>query len=351
MNKNKQKKGLIGDNIMNLEIWKKIKKNQFDSIYLLYGAEPFLINETKNLLVSKVINEEEKDFNFSTFDLEEVPIEVALEDAETLPFIGERRIVLLKNPSFLTAEKVKIEHNIAKLEAYINEPAPYTIIVFIANYAKLDERKKITKLLKRQAEVLEANRLTEKEILTWMSDQAASNGVTIDDEAKTLILQLTGTHLLMLTQEIDKMMLYVGQGGQITEDVVMTLVPRTLEQNIFTLIEKIVQRNLTEALRIFYDLLRNNEEPIKILSLLATQFRLILHVKEFSKRGYGQQQMAGHLKVHPFRVKLAAGQAQLFSEKELESIMLQIADMDYEMKSGKMDKQLLLELFIMRLAK
>ncbi|MFC4320845.1 DNA polymerase III subunit delta [Litchfieldia salsa] len=336
---------------MNHDIWKKIKKNQFDPIYLLYGTEPFLINETKELLVNKAINEEEKDFNYSVFDLEEVPVEVALEDAETLPFIGERRIVLLKNPLFLTSDKGKVEHNIEKLEAYINEPAPYTIIVFIANYPKLDERKKITKLLKREAEVLESNRLTEKEIVAWMSDRVASNGVVINEKAKSLILQLTGTHLLMLTQEIDKMMLFVGQGGEITEDVVMSLVPRTLEQNIFTLIEKTVQRNLTEALRIFYDLLRNNEEPIKILSLLATQFRIILHVKEFSKKGYGQQQIAGHLKVHPFRVKLAAGQAQLFTEKELESIMLQLAEMDYEMKSGKMDKQLLLELFIMRLAK
>ncbi|MBD8069215.1 DNA polymerase III subunit delta [Bacillus sp. PS06] len=336
---------------MNHEIWKNIKKNQFGSLYLLYGTEPFLINETKELLVSKAINEEEKDFNFSSFDLEEVAIEVALEDAETLPFMGERRLVLLKNPNFLTSEKSKIEHNIAKLEAYINEPAPFTILVFIGNYPKLDERKKITKLLKQKAQVLEANTLSEKELLGWMSDRTVTNGIAMSEEAKLLILQLTGTNLLMLTQEIDKMMLYVGQGGEITTDVVMDLVPRTLEQNIFTLIEKIVQRNLSEALRIFYDLLRNNEEPIKLLALLAGQFRLLLHVKEFSKKGYGQQQIAGHLKVHPFRVKLAAGQAQLFTEKELENIMSQIAEMDYEMKSGKMDKQLLLELFIMKLAK
>ncbi len=337
--------------MMNLELWKKIKQNNLSSTYLLYGTEMFLINETKNLLINAVVSEEEKDFNLSTFDLEEIPVEVALEDAETLPFMGEKRVVLLKNPSFLTAEKNKIEHNIAKLEAYLNQPAPYTIIVFIAPYEKLDERKKITKMLKREAEVLEARNLSEKELLHWMKERATTYGVEILDTSATMILLLVGSNLMQITQEIDKMAMYVGHGGKITDEVVSMLVPRTLEQNIFTLIEKVVQRNLNEALRIFYDLLRNNEEPIKLLALFATQFRLILQVKEMSKRGYGQQQIAGNLKVHPFRVKLAAGQANLFSEQELVQIMNKIAEMDYEMKSGKMDKQLLLELFIMSLAK
>ncbi|WP_078545526.1 DNA polymerase III subunit delta [Litchfieldia alkalitelluris] len=336
---------------MNLEIWKNIKRNNISSTYLLYGTESFLINETKDLLISKVLTEEEKDFNLSVYDLEEVPVEVAIEDAETLPFLGDKRIVLLKNPSFLTSEKAKVEHNTSKLEEYLNAPAPFSILILIAPYAKLDERKKITKLLKRQAEVLEANTLNEKELITWIRERASLNGVTITDSAISLVLQLSGTHLSMLTQEIDKMSLFVGINGQIDEGVVSSLVPRTIEQNIFSLIENIVQRNLDVALRIFYDLIRNNEEPIKILALLATQFRLLLHVKEFSKKGYGQQQIAGHLKVHPFRVKLAAGQANLFSEEELVGIMSQIAEMDYEMKSGKMDKQLILELFIMRLAR
>jgi len=338
---------------MNLDIWKKINKKQISPLYLLYGTEQFLINETKNLLVSKTIDEEEKDFNLSIFDLEEVSIEAALEDAETLPFMGEKRAVLLKNPFFLTATKgkEKVEHDISKLEAYIKEPSPFAVVIFLAPYEKLDERKKITKLLKKQAEVFEASTLNEKELREWIYERSNNFGVLITDLAITQVLQLAGTNLMVITQEIEKMCLYVGQGGEITPEVVNLLVPRSLEQNIFALIEKIVQRNVTDALRIFYDLLQNNEEPIKILSLLATQFRLIFQVKELSKRGYGQQQIAGNIKVHPFRVKLAAGQARLFTEQELLGIINRIAEIDFEMKNGKMDKQLLLELFIMRLAK
>lgn len=69
-------------------------------MYLLYGTEAYLINETKQLLIENVLHEDEMDFNFSQFDLEETPVETALEDVETLPFIGERRLVFMQNPFF-----------------------------------------------------------------------------------------------------------------------------------------------------------------------------------------------------------------------------------------------------------
>ncbi|THE15399.1 DNA polymerase III subunit delta [Bacillus timonensis] len=338
---------------MNLELWKKIKKKQFAPIYLLHGSENFLIQETKELLIKYSIEEEEKDFNLSVFDLEETPVEIALADAETLPFMGERRVVILQNPSFLTSEKNKdkVEHNISVLEHYLKSPAPFTILVFTAPYEKLDERKKIVKLLKTNAEVLTVNTLSEKDLHTWITDRVIQHEVTIRPAAIQELLHVAGTNLMNITQEIDKMCLYLGVNGEITEETVQLLVPRSLEQNIFSLIDKVVNRKLDEALRIFYDLLQNNEEPIKILSLLATQFRLIFQVKELSRQGYGQQQIAGNLKVHPFRVKLAGGQSNLFTQEELLHIMNQLAEADYEIKNGKMDKKLILELFIMKLAK
>ena len=115
---------------MVLDVWKSIKKGQFAPVYLLYGTEAYLINETKQLLIENVLHEDEMDFNFSQFDLEETPVETALEDVETLPFIGERRLVFMQNPFFLTAEKTKsrVEHNVKRLEAYLADPVPYSIV-------------------------------------------------------------------------------------------------------------------------------------------------------------------------------------------------------------------------------
>jgi DNA polymerase III subunit delta len=334
-----------------LDIWKKISKKQVDLVYLLFGTEAFLINETKHLLIEHVLDEEEKDFNLSVYDLEETPIEAALEDAETFPFMGEKRLVILQNPAFLTSEKSKgkVEHNLAKLEEYLSQPAPYSIVVFSAPYEKLDERKKVTKELKRKATIVEAKKLSEQELISWVKERAASNGAIIENDAIELLLSLAGTNLFMLTSEIDKLALYAGENQPINKDIVDRLTARSLEQNIFSLVDKVVHRNVEAALRIYYDLLKQNEEPIKILAVITGQFRLIYQVKELARKGYGQQQIAATLKIHPFRVKLAAGQAGAFSDEELTRIIKLLAEADYQMKTGGMKKEMLIEMILFQI--
>ncbi|PMC39692.1 DNA polymerase III subunit delta [Bacillus sp. UMB0899] len=336
---------------MIFDVWKDIQNKKLQPVYLLLGEEAFLMQETLRYIVQASLLEEEKDFNLSMYDMEETAIETALEDAETLPFMGERRLVIIKNPVFLTSEKKKekVEHRIEKLEQYIHSPAPYTVAVFVAPYEKLDERKKITKLLKKQATVLEMKSLSDADTIKWMENVAREAQVELDRDAVNQLLLLTAGDLMVIHQELQKLSTYVGEGGAVTVDTVNLLVARTLEQNIFDLIDHVIHKRSKHALQIFYDLLKNNEEPIKILSLLVNQFRLILQVKELSAVGYGQQQIATTVKVHPFRVKLALQQARLFQTEELAMILMDLAEADYEMKTGKKDKQLLLELFLLKL--
>ncbi|KWW11100.1 MULTISPECIES: DNA polymerase III subunit delta [Peribacillus] len=334
---------------MVLDVWKSIKKGQFAPVYLLYGTEAYLINETKQLLIENVLHEDEMDFNFSQFDLEETPVETALEDVETLPFIGERRLVFMQNPFFLTAEKTKsrVEHNVKRLEAYLADPVPYSIVVLTAPYEKLDERKKITKELKRKAVLVEAKKLGDHELKGWVRERVGSG--RIDDQATELLLELAGTNLMMLTNELDKLALYVEEDQPITAEIVEKLVAKSLEQNIFTLVDHVLQRKMESAMTILHDLLRQNEEPIKILSVMAGQVRLMYQVKELSRQGYSQQKIAGQLKVHPFRVKLALEKTGKFQERELLGIMNDLAEADYKMKTGQADKAITLELLLLKI--
>ncbi|NPC93380.1 DNA polymerase III subunit delta [Bacillus sp. WMMC1349] len=336
---------------MVFDVWKGLTKGDIHSVYCLYGKETFLLQETVQRIRQAVVDEETKDFNLSVFDLEEDSLELAVEDAETFPFMGERRLVIVKNPSFLTAEKKKEkhEHNLGMLEAYITQPAPYSVFVLLAPYEKLDERKKLTKLLKKHAYMVEAKELNGKETADFIKSLAKSEGKQVETEAAEELVILCNASLSAIDQEIKKLSTYIGERELIALADVKKLVARGLEQNIFELINKIVNRNRTEALQIFYDLLKQNEEPIKMMALIVNQFRLILQTKYFSQQGYGQKQIASNLKVHPFRIKLAIDQAKLFSEEELKNIIEQLAVMDYEMKTGKKDKQLLLELFLLKL--
>lgn len=338
---------------MGIEALKKIKAKHFAPIYLLLGTETFLMKEIRDSIIEHALDEEEHDFNLSFYDMEEQPVDVAIEDAETLPFMGERRVVVLSNPFFLTAEKnkSKVEHNTDRFLAYIQEAAPYTIMVIQASYEKLDERKKIVKQLKKYAEVMEVQPLGERDLKMWMKDKAMQNGADLSDAAAEELLKIAGVNLSVLSQEINKMAMYIGVSEpEISVDVVKKLAAKSIEHSVFELIEKMVHRKVDEALELFYDLVRNNEEPIKLHALIANQFRLLYQVKDLSEQGYSQQKMAGILRVHPYRVKLASQQGRYFERGELMKMVDDLAEADYLMKSGKIDKQLAMEMLLIKLA-
>lgn len=336
---------------MIVNVWNDLKKKRFQPVYLFIGKDSFFISETVRLFKEHAIIEEEQEFNFSVHDMEEVEVDVAIEDAETLPFMGERRVVIIKNPYFLSTEKrkEKLEHNVKRLEQYITEPAPYTIVAIFAPYEKLDERKKMTKALKKVATVVDMNEFSETEMVSWIKEVTHDEHVVIEEQAIEKLMVLTASNLMLIQNELKKLCTYVGAGGVITEELVRQLVARTLEQNIFELMDLVIQKKRHDALQLLYDLLKTNEEPIKIVSLLTSQFRLLMQVKHLVQMGYSQPQIASTLKVHPYRVKLANLKAKRFHEEELTLILKQLANADYEMKTGKMDKQLVLELFLMKL--
>jgi DNA polymerase-3 subunit delta len=336
-----------------MDLFKKIEQKHFSPLYLLYGNEPFLINEAKEKLMANVLTPDEAAFDFSSYDLEEISVDAAIEDAQTLPLMAEKKLIVLHHPVFLTSVKAKekITHDLKRLEEYIENPAPFTILVFAGEYEKLDERKKLVKLLKKHSDVFEAKPLDEKRLKKWVRDRAHFHGATIEERAVELLIFLAGNDLTILNEEISKLALYAAETNMIDEDAVHKLVSRSLEQNIFTLVDQVVKREIGEALRIFYDLLKRNEEPIKILAVLAGQFRLIYQAKELAARGYGQREIAGMLKVHPYRVKLAAGQARFFTSAELIRIMDMLAESDSKLKSTAMDKRVVIELFLMKLAR
>ena len=330
-------------------VWGNIEKRRFSPLYLLYGNEPFLLMETYERLVNAALGPEEREWNLAVYDCEETPVEAALAEAETAPFFGERRVILVKNPYFFTAEKDKeVEHDLAKLENYLRAPAPFSIVVFFAPYEKLDERKKMTKLAKEQSEVVIAAPLAEAELRAWVRRRIESQGAQASDEAIDVLLRRAGTQLSALANEIDKLALFAGSGGTIEAAAVERLVARTPEENVFVLVEQVAKRDIPGALQTFYDLLEHSEEPIKILALLAGHFRLLAQVKWLAQTGYGQTQIASALKVHPFRVKLALAQAARFSDAELTEAITELAAADYDVKSGAMDRRLAVELLLMR---
>lgn len=330
----------------------KINKGQLAPVYLFLGTESYLAESGRRELTNQVLAEDEMDLNFGAYDMEEIPVGVALDDAESVPFFGDKRLVIIDRPTFFTAEKSKqkLEHDLVWLENYLNNPPEFTVLAFFAPYEKLDERKKITKLVKKVATVVEVKTLSEKEVRHFLKELIANEDYQISPEAFELLIQLTDAKLSTAMSELPKLFLFASDTKQITKSAVNELVAKSLEQNIFALVEYVLKKRVADALTLYQDLLLQKEDPIKINAILMTQFRLLIQVKILEKKGYQQGDIAGMLKVHPYRVKLAIQQARKFSEQVLVTAFDGLVEAEYRLKTGQGDKEMQFELFVLQFA-
>ncbi|MDO7865032.1 DNA polymerase III subunit delta [Brochothrix thermosphacta] len=314
--------------------WQTIERGEFSPVYLIIGTEAYIIQETLKRIEENALIADEAEFNYANFDLTETSIEVAIGEAESVPFWGDRKVVILQRPTFLTSEKDKVDHQIKGFENYLNEPVPFTILVIVAGLDKLDARKKISKLVQKNAVVIDATAPNEQSLLRWLSERATALNMDYELAAMQELMVLTNFQLSVAIQELEKIALFVN-GGLMTVQIVEDMVVRSLEQNVFQLTEKVVNKETGKALRIYQDLIKQKEEPIKILALLISQFRLMNQVKIMKKKGYSDPEMARTLKVHPYRAKLAAQSVRNIELIHLQTALAALAKADFELKTGR----------------
>ena len=331
-------------------VWKAIRSGQIDPVYILVGTESYFIEKTLDLLKNK-LNEGELELSF--FDLDEVPVDHVIDEADTIPFFSDRKLIIAKNASFLKAAergKEKIEHDLKTLEAWLENPPATSVTVFVAPYEKLDERKKITKLMKQHAVLIEAKSLQANDLETWLVHEAKNFGKELDKKAAQKLIEMAGTNLTLLSSEIEKMSLYLGAEGEITVQLVEEMTARTLEQDAFKMLQSYLDGNISGALSVYYDLIRQKEEPVALTALLASQIRFMIHVFYLQKKGYHAQQISKQLKAHPYRVKLLVEKRQQISEKRLLEVLGDLADIDLQLKTVSGNRERILEFFLMKRA-
>lgn len=329
-----------------------IKKGQLKPIYLLLGTETYFIEEVRATLLKYVVPEEDQDLNVGTYNMDEVPLGSALEDAESLPFFGDRRLVIIDNPVFLTGEKQKgnLEHDVAWLETYLENPSDTTVLAIFAPYEKLDNRKKISKLLKKHATLIDVQTLEADASRRFLSQMITNAGYKMDRETVQFFFERIEDRLSTGVHELEKLFLSARDDKVITKKMIEDLVPRNLEQNIFEIVTHVMKKDATRAIGIYRDLLLQKEEPIKINAILLGQFRLLIQVYLLAKQGYQQPDMAKVLKIHPYRVKLANQQIRKMNGERLMKAYLGLVETETKMKTGDGMKEVQFELFMLQYA-
>lgn len=309
-----------------------------NKIYLIYGDEEYFINNEINKLKKEYSN-----YDLIEHDMLEENIGVAIEDASMMSLFSSTKLIICYNCSFLTPSKCDIDHDIESLIKYMKTDND-SIFVLTVN-GELDNRKKVVKELNK-FNVIQCSKLKDYEINSFIINYCKNNGYKIETDALNLFVSKLINDLCIITSELDKLFIYKNNKNIIKEDIDI-VTSRVINTNIFDLINSIVRKDINKSLELYDDLLVVNEEEIKLIVTIANQFRLIYQVKTMFKSGYSELDISKKLDVHPYRIKLA-NNVDISSNECIEYIK-KLSVLDEEIKTGKIDKKIGFERFILNL--
>lgn len=315
-------------------------------LYLLYGSDYYLIkSKTKNIIEKCQID----DYNVTVYDAEETDVEAAVNDALTIPFMTDKKAVIIKNCFFLSSKKdtPKIEHHFDALKRYIDHPSEETCFILQAPYQSLDERKALTKVIKEHATVEVCNPLESHNTRSWVNRQLGQHGITIDSDALEELLKRVETNTEVLVNETTKLILYAEELGNIDLSIVTRVVTKNVEDNVYEITNQLLVNNRSKALEIYNDLIMHSEDPLRILGILVNKYREILHTKTLLEKNATKQDISDYFNATPGRTYYIMKNAQTVAKEQVVDYLKALEKIDYQIKTGQIDKKIALELFIL----
>lgn len=298
-------------------------------IFVIYGEESFLM-EQKLQVLKKEYNCSEEMMNLSIYRGDEDSMESVYEDLITPPFFTDKKMIVLKNLYFLTTKKLKKDNSeIEYFEKCLDNDSKEVIFVIYHVGKDFDERKKIVKRLRKEAKFFEIDKVNHYKLSDSTRQAVKRRNAVIDDDALELLLSRLGDSLNNVVMEVEKLCLY---DKHITYETVDKLVSKPLDENVFALTSAILQRNRQKMFSIYKDLMILNEEPIKLIVLIAGQMRLIYQVKLLDRKGYTNKEIGKILGVNPYRLKYLRQEGKDFDLNELLKCLDALSKLDVEIK-------------------
>jgi DNA polymerase-3 subunit delta len=311
--------------------------------YFLYGPESFYRVEIIRALNQKLITPDNRDFNLENFEARESSVGDWIGAAKTLSFLGGTKLIIVRNLNETTLE----DSDQKTLLEYIADPGLDSCLVITAD--KADQKRKLYKKLTTQQGALLCEAPQETGLLTWVKSRARSFGYNLSSEAARKMVDRVGAKPGILAKELEKVMTYAGKENKITESMVGELVGEMKMENAFLLTEALKEKKAEKALLLLQNQLGQGEDPIKILGLIAWQFRTLWEVKHYQGQKYGVQKIAKQMGAKPFLVEKALQYTKNFNQSKLREGMKCLFEADRELKTSGRDPQGILEALLLRI--
>ncbi|WEV37827.1 DNA polymerase III subunit delta [Lactobacillus sp. ESL0677] len=316
--------------------------NNSNSQTLILGEDSFL-----NDYLARSYTHEERfsDLERISIDCESDGLDELIANLTESSLFSQQKIITVKNPFFLTAKvPKKMQKQLEQLQKiFSNLQQLDDIVVLVASYEKVDRRKKLTKTVLQQCNVVETKVKT-YEVGAITKALIAAEGYQISRTGLQLLLQRSDQVLDTILGNYNKLKM-IAVDGKITEQAIEQNVDLSFAQNVFAILEAALKRNYQEAISRLDNQLREGSNPIQLLAVFENQLELILAAKILQKRGRNESQIVKELGVHPYRVKLAL--SNRLALKKLLNLLEEVIKLDFNYKNGQYREDNFLKLFIL----
>lgn len=319
-----------------------IKNGQLKKAYLLYGQERYLIRQYRDKLVNAISSKDDT-MNFSSYEGEDLNQKEIIDLAETLPFFADRRLIVLEDTGLF-------KKNGDDLAEYLPTMPDSTYFVFVEE--EVDKRSKLFKAVsKAGGATIEFTTQTDETLYRWVGSRIKKEGKNITQDAYQLFIGKTGTDMENIDRELEKLICYCMDKEVIERQDVEAITTEQTQNKVFEMVDAIASHKEKRALELYYDLLALREAPMRIMYLITRQFHILMTVKAMSSRGFGNKDIAAKAGCPEWAVKKYQAQCRSFTGEQLKAAVRQGTEYEEAVKTGQMNDQMAVELFIIQNSK
>ena len=338
-----------------IEESQKLTLSNLSSLSLFTGTDQGQFEVMKSQVL-KQIGYDSADLNFAYFDMKEVVYKDVELELVSLPFFADEKIVILDHFVDVTTAKKRFltDDELKSFEEYLDNPSPTTkLLIFVEG--KLDSKRRLVKLLKRDAKVFDAVEAKEQELRQYFQKWSQKQGLQFVGQSFENLLIKSGFQF----SEIQKNLLFLQsykEDSVIEEEDIVNAIPKTLQDNIFDLTQFILTKKMDQARDLVRDLTLQGEDEIKLIAVMLGQFRTFTQVKILAESGQTESQIASSLgsflgrNPNPYQIKFALRDSRGLSLSFLKQAISYLIETDYQIKTGLYEKGFLFEKALLQIA-
>ena len=324
--------------------------------YIFHGDDDLRIEEEVGKLIAKFGDSANAGLNTAEYDGTATPVTEVLGSAMSFPFLADKRLVIVKDLLTYITRKGAGETGKKALQL-LSEQLPalpeWARVVFVER-GKLPDTHKILKMAREAGgNGFEKAFMVPKDSSGWIAKRAHDYGVQMEPEAAAALASVTGPDLRRADNELLKLISYVNGERPITDADVALLTPYVAEASLFEMVDSLAEGRANRAAALARRLLDQQEDIFSLFGMIIRQFRLLILTKEHLNSGGSRDknEIARVIGAHPFAAEKLSQQARRFTLSQLEQIYRSLHEYDVKMKTGGIEPELALDLFIMALAK